>query len=84
MSRLDDADLRRIAAAVRRAAGHAVVPMPAEQVDAAVGLAVALYAAALEHGLEPADADGVTSFVHAAIDGVRTVERRRSQRRWTT
>ena len=82
MSRLDDADLRRIAAAVRRAAGHAIVPMPPEQVDAAVRLAAALYAAALEHGLEPADADGVTSFVHASIDGVCVVERRRSTGRW--
>jgi hypothetical protein len=46
------------------------------QVDDVAALAVDLYDAAARHGIDRADADGVTSFICAAIDGVRMRDRR--------
>ncbi|MEP7738317.1 hypothetical protein ABKW28_11740 [Nocardioides sp. 31GB23] len=71
----DDRDA--IEAAVRRSASYATTPMPLTQVDASVALALELYAVAAHHGIDRGSVDGVTSFVHAALDGVRARDRRR-------
>jgi hypothetical protein len=46
------------------------------QVDDVAALAVDLYETAARHGIGRADADGVTSFICAAIDGIRMRDRR--------
>ena len=77
MGTLTTADRDTIEAAVRRTASHDAPPMPPPQVDSAVALALELYAVAAHHGIDRGDADSVTSFVHAALDGVRARDRRR-------
>ncbi|MDO3397017.1 hypothetical protein QWJ41_14920 [Nocardioides sp. SOB44] len=74
---LTAADRDVIEASVRRSALYAATPMPPALVDAAVALALELYAVAAHHGIDRGSADGVTSFVHAALDGVRSRHRRR-------
>jgi hypothetical protein len=80
MPELSDGDRAAITANVRRSAGYADPPMTEEQTAAAVALALDLYAVAAAHGLERADADSVTSFPSAALDGIRF--RDRSRRRY--
>lgn len=82
MSVLSDADRQRIEAAVRRTALLTDPAMADADLAEAAALAVDLYGAAARHGIEPGDADEVTSFVHAAVSGVRLRERRRSAGRW--
>lgn len=77
MSALFPADRDIIEASVRRSASYTATPMPSAQVDSAVALALELYAVAAHHGIGRGDADSVTSFVHAALDGVSARDRRR-------
>jgi hypothetical protein len=48
------------------------------EIEEVIALAGALYETAAEHGIDRAAADAVTSFVSAAIDGIRLVGRSRS------
>jgi hypothetical protein len=50
--------------------------MPADQVDAAAALAIDLYETAASYGIDRDAANGVTSFIDAAIDGIRARDRR--------
>ncbi|MBM7508717.1 hypothetical protein JOE61_002531 [Nocardioides salarius] len=77
MVALTTGDRDVIEASVRRSASYAAPPIPPAQVDAAVALALELYAVAAHHGIDRGSADGVTSFVHAALDGVRARDHRR-------
>ena len=81
MTELTAGDRAAITAAVRRSAGYADPPMPEEQTAAAVALALDLYAAASAHGIERADADSVTSFPSAALDGIRWRDRAAARHR---
>jgi hypothetical protein len=49
--------------------------MTVSQVDQASMLAAALYDTAGRHGVTKSLADGVTSFIDAAIDGIRARDR---------
>ncbi len=71
MTALSAGDRAAIEASLRRAASYSVAPLSAGQLEAAISLATDLYATAARHGLTRADADGVTSFVAATLDGVR-------------
>ena len=87
MTELTAGDRAAITTAVRRsaAAGHYVdPPITEEQTAAAVALALDLYAAAAAHGIDRADADGVTDFAHAALDGIRAAARTRGRPAATT
>jgi hypothetical protein len=52
-----------------------------KQISDAQDLAVDLYETAERHGLTPVDADAVTSFIQAAIDGIRARDRAAQTRR---
>ena len=51
-------------------------PTTSVQLDQALALAVALYETAAAHGVDKATADGVTSFVDAAVEGIRARDNR--------
>ena len=51
-------------------------PTSSAQLDQALALAIALYETAAAHGVDKATADGVTSFVDAAVEGIRARDRR--------
>jgi len=72
-----DTDQNAIERNVRHDCAHYDPPLSDAQTDEAVALAVELYAAAAAHGITWPDADGVTSFPLAAIDGIRSRDRRR-------
>ena len=74
---LTTADREAVEAAVRRTASYAAPSMPPPQIDSAVALALELYAVAAHHGIDRVSVDDVTSFVNAAIDGIRARDRRR-------
>jgi hypothetical protein len=74
MNRLTDADRVVIARRVRERYPD---PNAAEQqVRDAVNLAVDLYQTAARYGISRPDADAVTSFISAAIDGIRMRDRK--------
>ena len=50
-------------------------PTTSAQLDQALALAVALYETAATYGVDKATADGVTSFVDAAVEGIRARDR---------
>jgi hypothetical protein len=79
-NRLPPADRDAIVRRIARDCSTYCPPMAPDDVEAATQLALDLYAAAAAHGLGRADADAVTSFISAAIDGIRARARIRTTR----
>lgn len=60
----------------RSAMAGPVHALTERQIGAATALAVDLYETAEAYGIDRGTADGVTSFIDAAIDGIRARDRR--------